>query len=103
MKCCLLHTCIHTHVCIFVQEFGWNGSLYGIVSESINNRAIKWIVFLVLELCLDNHEPVVNFLYRHSLLLWIIFCMAVHIGVNKHCLRVVILSVDGTLLFGDNI
>lgn len=33
MKCCLLHTCIHT----FVQEFGWNGSLYGIVSELINN------------------------------------------------------------------
>lgn len=88
MKCCLLHTCIHT----FVQEFGWNGSLYGIVSESINNRAIKWLMFsslsfLVLGPCLENHEPVVNFLYRHSLLLSIIFCMALHTGVNMHCLR----------------
>lgn len=97
MKCCLLHTCIHTFVCIFVQEFGWNGSLYGIVSESINNRAIKWIMFyfffsfLVLGPCLENHEPVVNFLYRHSLLLCIIFCMALHTGVNMHCLRGAIL------------
>lgn len=57
----------HMYTYTFVQEFGWNGSLYGIVSESINNRAIKLIMFssfsfLVLGPCLENHEPVVNFL-----------------------------------------